>query len=85
MEDQICVIKNVKNFFGLREKNVNFHIVYSILICETKYKAKHGKGLKILTPGQMLQRLPEAFVQVKTDNASQNFLNEIRKIIYPQY
>ena len=27
--------------------------------------AKHGKGLKILTPKQMLQRLPLVLAQVK--------------------
>ena len=30
------------------------------MLSEAKYKAKHGKGLKILTPKQMLQRLPIA-------------------------
>ena len=38
--------------------------------------------LKILTPKQMLQRLPIALAQVKAGNNSQNLLNEIRQIIY---
>ena len=29
-----------------------------------------SKGLKILTPKQLLQRLPIAFAQVKADNTS---------------
>ena len=29
-----------------------------------RYNAIHGKGLKILTPKQMLRRLPIAFAQV---------------------
>ena len=33
----------------------------------------------------MLQRLPIAFVQVKTGNTSENLLNEIREIIYSLY
>ena len=41
--------------------------------------------LKILTPKQMLQRLPIAFTQVKAGNNSENLLNEIRKILYPLY
>ena len=41
-----------------------------------------GKGRKILTPKQMLQRLPIALAQVKAGNTSGNLLNEIRKIIY---
>ena len=34
--------------------------------------------LKMLTPKQMLQRLPIALVQVKAINISKNLLNEIR-------
>ena len=40
-----------------------------------------GKGLGILTPKQMLQRLPIALVQVKAGNTSENLLNETRQII----
>ena len=49
-----------------------------------KNKTK-GKGLKILTPKQMLQRLPIALAQVKAGNNSENLLNEIRQIIYSLY
>ena len=35
-----------------------------------------GKGLKILTPKQMLQRLPIALAQVKAGNNSDDLLNE---------
>ena len=38
--------------------------------------------LKILTPRKMFQRLPIALAQVKTGNASENLLNDIRKTIY---
>ena len=38
-------------------------------------KQQKGKGLKILTPKQMLQRLPIALAQVKADNRSQNLQN----------
>ena len=41
--------------------------------------------LKILTPKQMLQRLPIALAHVKVANNSQNLLNEIRQIIYSLY
>ena len=37
--------------------------------------------LKILTPKQMLQRLPIALVQVKAGNMSENVLNQICQII----
>ena len=31
---------------------------YSSFMSEAKYKVKHGEGLKILTPNQMIQRKP---------------------------
>ena len=44
-----------------------------------------GKGLKILTPKQMLQRLPIAPAQVKAGNNSESLLTEIRQILYSLY
>ena len=45
-------------------------------------KVSGHSNLKILSPKQMLQRLPVALTQVKADNTSENLLNEIRQIIY---
>ena len=50
------------------------------MLFEAKDKAKHGKGPKIVTPKQMLQRLPIALLQIKAGNSSENLLNQIRKI-----
>ena len=36
---------------------------YTTILSKAKYEAKHGKGLKILTPKQMLQRLSIALAQ----------------------
>ena len=80
-EDQISVIK-IFNFFYLRGKVINFYRDYYILLPEAKYKAKDGKGLKILTPKQMFQRLPIAIAQVKAGNTCEKLLNEIRQFIY---
>ena len=44
----------------------------------------HSK-LKILTPKQMLKRLPITLAQVKAGNNSENLLNGIRQIIYSLY
>ena len=52
---------------------------------EAKYKATKGTGLKILTPKQMLQRLPIALAQVKAGNNSENVLNKIRQVVYSLY
>ena len=45
-------------------------------------KSQEGEGLKILTPNQMLKRLPIALAQVKAGNNSESLLNEIRQIVY---
>ena len=59
------------------------------MLSDAKYDAREnetkGKGLKILTPKQMLQRLPIALAQVKVGNNSENLLNEIRKFVYSLY
>ena len=59
------------------------------MLFDANYDARQnkteGKGLKILTPKQMLQRLPIALAQVKAGNNSENLLNEIRQIIYSLY
>ena len=49
------------------------------------YELKHGTRLKILTPEEMLQRLPIALAQVKAGNNSKSLSNEIRKIVYSLY
>ena len=48
-------------------------------------KSQEGEGLKILTPNQMLKRLPIALAQVKAGNNSESLLNEIREIVYSLY
>ena len=71
--------------FNLREKLINLFKDYYFLLSEAKYKTKHGEGLKILTPKQMLQRLPIALAQVKAGNKSGNLLNDVYQIIYSFY
>ena len=45
-------------------------------------KQQKSKGIKLLTPKQMLQRLPIALAQVKAGNTSEKLLNEIRQVLY---
>ena len=48
-------------------------------------KSSKGKGLKILTPNQMLQRSPITLAEVKALNTSKNSLNKIDQIVYSLY
>ena len=88
-EMQLYTIKNVKNLYDSRQKIIDLFNNYSKIKSESIYRSKHGetkgKGLKILTPKQMLQRLPIALAQVKAGNNSESLLNEIRQIVYSLY
>ena len=53
--------------------------------CDAKQNGTKGTELKILTPKQMLQRLPIALAQVKAGNNSESLLNKIRQIVYSLY
>ena len=59
------------------------------MLSDTNYDARNnetkGTGLKILTPKQMLQRLPIALARVKATNNSESLLNEVRQIAYSLY
>ena len=45
-------------------------------------KQQKSKGIKILTPKQMLQRSPIPLAQIKAGYTSENLLNAIHQIIY---
>ena len=44
-----------------------------------------GSGLKILTPNQMLSRLPISLAQLKAGNNSEKLKNEIMQVLYSLY
>ena len=46
---------------------------------------QQGQGLKILTPNQMLSRLPIALAQLNAGNNSEKVKNEIRQLLYSLY
>ena len=76
--------------YKVRNEAIKFYDDYSLMMSEARTKSKQNntterKGVKILIPKQMLQRLPIALAQVKAGNNSENLLNEIRQIIYSLY
>ena len=83
--EQKEVINNLEKFYLSREEVINFFRDYIEMLSDANYNARKnetkGKGLKILTPKQMLQRLPIALTQVKTGNDSASLLNEIRLFV----
>ena len=78
-------LANINMFYNARDNAIQFIQDYGSMILEAKRLAieeQYGKGLKILTPNQMLKRLPIAFEQVKAGNNSESLLNEIKQIVY---
>ena len=71
--------------YKARNSVIEFFDDYSSMVFKAKLKVTKETGLKILTPKQMLQRLPIAPAQVKAGNNSESLLNEIRQIVYSLY
>ena len=83
--EQTQTIRNIKNIYNSREEVAEMFNDYAKNMSRNIYESKKGTGLKILTPKQMLQRLPTALAQIKAGNNSDSLLNEIRQILYSLY
>ena len=70
-------IDKIKNLYDFRNHVIKIFDDYNLM--------QKGEGLKILTPNQMLKRLPIALAQEKTSHNSESLLNEIRQIVYSLY
>ena len=73
-------LANINMLYNARNDAIKFIEDYGSMILEAKKLAREqeGTGLTILTPNQMLKRLPIALAQVKAGNNSEILLNEIR-------
>ena len=60
-------------------------IVEEIIILNNENKKQQGLGLKILTPDQVLNRIPITLAQLKAGNNSEKLKNEIRQLLYSLY
>ena len=61
------------------------NIVDNILNFTLESRKQQGLGLKILTPNQVLSRLPITLAQLKAGNNSGKLKNEIRQLLYSLY
>ena len=66
--------------FKIEENEKILDIVERILYFNQLNQA--GKALKILTPSQMLSRLPISLAQLKAGNNSEKLKKEIRQVLY---
>ena len=85
--NQKRTLANIDILFNARDNAIKFYEDYSSMILEERKLAREqeGKGLKILTPNQMLKILPIGLAQIKAGNNSERLLNEIRQIVYYLY
>ena len=87
-DNQKRTLANINVFYNARDNAIQFIHDYGRMILEAREQAlteQYDKGLKILTPNQMLKRLPIALAQLKAGNNSESLLNEIRQIVYSLY
>ena len=69
----------------IEKPNEILDIVEKIPEFNNKIQEKLGRGLKILTPSQMLSRLPITLLQLKAGNNSEKLKNEIRQLLCSLY
>ena len=73
-EDRTYMIEENKKIINIVERILYFN--------ELKQK---GQVIKILTPNQMLSRLPITLAQLKAGNNSEKLKNEIRQLLFSLY
>ena len=89
IKEELTKIQNtVKNVpkdktFKIEENEKIIDIVERII--ELNNENQLRGGLKILTPNQMLSRLPITLTQLKAGNNSEKLKNEIRQLLYFMY
>ena len=71
------------NTFVIEENEKIINIVDSNLYFNQL--EQQGSGSKILTPNQMLSRLPITLAQLNAGNNSEKLKNEIRQLLYSLY
>ena len=69
----------------IKIKNPDKIVDIGEMILKVNKQNQQGKGFKILTPNQMLSRLPIALAQLEAGNNSEKLKNEIRQLLYSLY
>ena len=75
--EQKKVLYNINMLYKSGDSIIKLFNDYSSVVFELIQKAAKGKGIKILTTKQKLQRLLIALAQFKVDNTSKSLLNKI--------
>ena len=93
-EDQVYSIKKILDKIRKEIKNVPKNKTFILnewiinifeRILYFNQLEQQGLGLKILTPNQMLSRLPITLARLKAGNTSEKLKNEIRQLLFSLY
>ena len=79
-----------KEIKEMSKKEIETEKPYNIVkvvkkILDINKHSQEGEDIKILTPNQMLSRLPIALAQLQAGNNSNKLKNEIRQLLYSLY
>ena len=85
LEDLEKEIKEMSKEEIENEKPHNIVKVLKKILNFNEIEQQEGQGIKILTPNQMLNRLPVALAQLQAGNNSNKLKNEIRQLLYSLY
>ena len=66
----------------MKKKHQEICLIYKTEESAEKRRKTKGQGLKILTPQQMLSRLPISLAHLKAGNNSEKLKNETRQLLY---
>ena len=73
-KDKVSKVEENKKIIDIVEK-----------ILDLNSEKQSGKGSKMVTPNQMLSRLPITLAQLNAGNNSEKLKNEIRQLFYSLY
>ena len=91
---QVALIRSALTDFSnkinsMSENQIRFeqpHEIVNIVEIILEFnRQQSGQGLKILTPDQILNRLPIALAQLKSGNNSEKLKNGIRQLLHSLY
>ena len=77
--------EEITNMTEEEKKNEKPNEIVDIVENILEFNRQQGQGLKILTPNQMLSRLPISLAQLKVGNNSEKLKNKIRQLLYSLY
>ena len=82
---ELETILELSNFENEKETPIDIMPELESAESPAQRRNQRGQGVKMLTPQQMLSRLPISLAQLKAGNNSEKLKNEIRQLLYALY